>query len=144
MKMQKGITLISLIITSVVLLILAGVSISLVTGNNGILKQANTAVIKNKEVTAKEEVEMAVACLRADYYEDSATNASKTLGEYLTSEKLDGYVEGTITSSTNNGDGTWTVTYQLADTERTIYTFIVEADGNVTVTSVTTPYSNMP
>ena len=40
---QKGITLIALVITIIVLLILAGVSIATLTGENGILKQANSA-----------------------------------------------------------------------------------------------------
>ena len=37
MKKQKGITLVALVITIIVLLILAGVSISLALGNNGVL-----------------------------------------------------------------------------------------------------------
>lgn len=40
LKEQKGITLVALVITIIVLLILAGVTISLVIGNNGILNQA--------------------------------------------------------------------------------------------------------
>ena len=42
-KKQKGITLIALVITIIVLLILAGVSISMLTGENGILNQASKA-----------------------------------------------------------------------------------------------------
>lgn len=41
MKEQKGITLIALVITIIVLLILAGVSIAMLTGNNGMLTRAN-------------------------------------------------------------------------------------------------------
>ena len=52
MKRQNGITLVALVITIIVLLILAGVSISLVVGNNGILSQASNAVVKNKEAQA--------------------------------------------------------------------------------------------
>ena len=53
-KKQTGITLIALVITIIVLLILAGVSIALLTGNNGILTQAklakeNTAAAEEKE-----------------------------------------------------------------------------------------------
>lgn len=44
LKGQKGITLVALIITIIVLLILAGVSISLVIGQNGILNQSKQAV----------------------------------------------------------------------------------------------------
>ena len=40
---QKGITLIALVITIIVLLILASVSIAMLTGDNGILTQANNA-----------------------------------------------------------------------------------------------------
>ena len=51
---SNGITLIALVITIVVLLILAGVSIAMLTGSNGILIQAklakeNTALAKEKE-----------------------------------------------------------------------------------------------
>ena len=40
-KKERGITLIALVITIIVLLILAGVSIAMLTGQNGILTQAN-------------------------------------------------------------------------------------------------------
>ena len=43
-KMQeKGITLIALVVTIIVLLILAGISISMLTGQNGILNRASEA-----------------------------------------------------------------------------------------------------
>ncbi len=45
----KGITLIALVITIVVLLILAGVSIVMLTGNNGIITQAQNAKTKTKQ-----------------------------------------------------------------------------------------------
>ena len=40
---NRGITLVSLVITIIVLLILAGVTISLVVGNNGIIQKAQEA-----------------------------------------------------------------------------------------------------
>lgn len=46
---EKGITLIALIVTIVVLLILAGVSISLVTGKNGLIEKAKEGKVKYKE-----------------------------------------------------------------------------------------------
>ena len=46
---EKGITLIALIVTIVVLLILAGVSISLVTGENGLIEKAKEGKVKYKE-----------------------------------------------------------------------------------------------
>ena len=61
MKKQKGITLIALVITIIVLLILAGVSINLVIGENGILKQAQNAIIKHKQKSAEEKIEMEIS-----------------------------------------------------------------------------------
>ena len=50
---KKGITLIALVVTIVVLLILAGVSINLVLGNNGIIAKAKEAKTKSAEATAE-------------------------------------------------------------------------------------------
>ena len=58
---QYGITLIALVITIIVLLILAGVSIAMLVGNNGILTQANQAKENNKIATAKEKVQLEAA-----------------------------------------------------------------------------------
>lgn len=53
-KQEKGITLVALVVTIVVLLILAGVSISLVIGQNGIVTKAQDAK-KNYEGAATNE-----------------------------------------------------------------------------------------
>ena len=57
-KKQTGITLIALVITIIVLLILAGVSIATLTGNNGILKQANQAKENTNSKAAWEKVQV--------------------------------------------------------------------------------------
>ena len=51
MKNNKGITLVALVVTIVVLLILAGVSINLVLGNNGIIAKAKDAKTKSAEAS---------------------------------------------------------------------------------------------
>ena len=48
---KKGITLVALVVTIVVLLILAGVSINLVLGNNGIIAKAKDAETKSAEAS---------------------------------------------------------------------------------------------
>ncbi len=53
-KENKGITLIALVITIIVLLILAGVSIAMLSGDNSILKNAQQAK-KQTEITTNEE-----------------------------------------------------------------------------------------
>ena len=59
LRMQKGITLIALVITIVVLLILAGVTIATLTGDNGILTRAQEAKEKTEEAAKREEAELA-------------------------------------------------------------------------------------
>ena len=51
MKKNKGITIVALVVTIVVLLILAGVSINLVLGNNGIIAKAKDAETKSAEAS---------------------------------------------------------------------------------------------
>ena len=59
-KTSNGITLIALVITIIVLLILAGVVIATLTGDNGILGKAKTAKTTNDEEKAKEQIKIAV------------------------------------------------------------------------------------
>ena len=53
-RTNQGITLVALVITIIVLLILAGVTIAMLIGENGILNQANQAKTEN-EIKAVEE-----------------------------------------------------------------------------------------
>ncbi len=57
-KKQKGITLIALVITIIVLLILAAVSIATLTGQNGILTKANYAKNKTQVEDIKEQAKL--------------------------------------------------------------------------------------
>ena len=57
MKDNKGITLISLVITIIILMILAGISIKLVFGENGIIAKAQYASTKTKEASLQEKIE---------------------------------------------------------------------------------------
>ena len=55
---EKGITLVALVVTIIVLLILAGVTITSLLGDNGIIKKAQEAVNKMKEAIQSEQAEM--------------------------------------------------------------------------------------
>ena len=75
LKERKGITLIALVITIIVLLILAGVSIAMLTGQNGILTQAQNS----KQATEKAEVkERAQTDIVGVQTETESTEISKT------------------------------------------------------------------
>ncbi len=59
-KNEEGITLIALVITIVVLLILAGISIQMLTGDNGILTRAGEAKQATEKANAKEQIQVEV------------------------------------------------------------------------------------
>lgn len=91
MKKQNGITLIALVITIIVLLILAGVSIAMLTGENGILNKATTSVSATKIAEAKEAAQLDVNTKMADYYDAKYTNGTTTYADfaaYLAANKL--------------------------------------------------------
>ena len=83
-KNVHGITLIALVITIIVLLILAGVSISMLTGQNGILTQAQNAKQVTEQSGAKEKVELAIAGAIANSTDGSLTieNLKEELSNY--------------------------------------------------------------
>ena len=59
-KKNFGITLIALVVTIIVLLILAGISVSMLTGQNGILNKAAEAKEKTEEAQKEEQIKLAV------------------------------------------------------------------------------------
>ena len=77
-KFQKGITLISLVITIIILIILAGVTLSMVAGNGGILGQTETAVIETNIEEAKEQAQLLLSDVFVDYY-----NSTERAGPFI-------------------------------------------------------------
>lgn len=88
LRKNTGITLIALVITIIILLILAGVSISMLTGNNGILTQAKLA--KENTAQAKEEEENKLS-INNNYINEILENAVP--GKEVTETKKDNYVD---------------------------------------------------
>ena len=86
-KSVKGITLIALVVTIIVLLILAGVAISLTIGNNGIFTRAQIAVVRNENASVYEQLQFVVADYQLDAIETG--NNEKILNRL----KTDGYVD---------------------------------------------------
>ena len=76
-KSTKGITLIALVVTIIILLILAGVSIAMLTGNNGILTQGKKA----KEEQAHAAVKEGIMLLYNEYRTKQEVNSSKVQEE---------------------------------------------------------------
>ena len=74
---QRGITLIALVITIIVLLILAGVTIATLTGENGILTRATEAKQKSEKSQAEEEVGLAIGNLKIEESQKEMTQEEK-------------------------------------------------------------------
>ena len=86
-KNNRGITLIALVITIIVLLILATVSIATLTGENGILTKATTAKDKTIEAEEKEQINLAYTTVMMDKLHSNKGNdltvSAEELGEEL-------------------------------------------------------------
>ena len=108
-KEMKGITLIALVITIVVLMILAGVSINTVLGDDGIIKKAKEAAEATKRASAEEEMNRLVL-------EYQLASNDETLENFL-QEKV---TEGRINGVTDNGDGTVTISKRVDEKDYTI------------------------
>ena len=87
LKQKKGITLIALVITIIVLLILAGVSIATLTGQNGILTQAQASKESTVISTEKEQLNIAIS--------------EAIMNGYVPSEEIDENYQGLQTELDN-------------------------------------------
>jgi len=99
-KNKGGITLIALVVTIIVLIILAGVSINLTLGNNGIITRAKEAKITYAIESVREKVEM----ILAEYITEDELEG-KDLDRFLNQKQEEGKIE----EVSDNGDGTHTV-----------------------------------
>ena len=114
-KENKGITLIALVITIIVLLILAGVAIATLTGENGILTQAQNAKTKTTEGEEKEQIRLGYS----EYQISKQTGRQK-----------DFKVEGATVTGT---EGAWKIKFNKTGNE---YDF----DGITSSTVTTGPW----
>ena len=73
-RREKGITLIALVITIIVLLILAGVTIATLTGDNGILKKSNDAKEETRGASVEEAVELWKINKKTEKYSEGGTS----------------------------------------------------------------------
>ena len=123
MKNTKGITLIALIVTVIVILILAGISIAVLTGDNGIINNAKQAKIANEAGTVNEEVKLATTVLnmeitknRTKYSSFDAANFINTTtdGIITVNKSLVGILEGELVDpkyTVTPGTGEITIEY---------------------------------
>lgn len=99
-KNNKGITLIALIVTIIVLLILAGVTIVTLTGDNGLITKANEAKTVTEEAKLKDEVQLAFIEYEADRHTNPQANLENNLKSIF--EKMYGTGNITVSKSGKN------------------------------------------
>ena len=88
LKNEYGITLLALVVTIIVLLILAGVTISSITGNNGILTRTKEAVAAQDEANRREYLDQ----LMLEYSMDR-TSRDEGITDFLNKLKADGRIQ---------------------------------------------------
>ena len=115
-KSNKAITLIALIITIIVLLILAGVSIATLTGQNGILTRAEDVKEQTGIGDEKEAIKLAYSGAVAEKRGNGDVTASDLNTEF-----------GTNATATDETEGTIKVTFRDSQRE-----YIIDAEGNIT------------
>lgn len=103
---SRGITLIALVITIIVLLILAGVSIATLTGNNGILSQAQKASKETKIAEEKEQIGLAWNGATAVKQAQGAITASDIESQLSQNGVTNAEVSGDIVVKFEDEDGT--------------------------------------
>ena len=106
LKQKNGITLITLVITIIVLLILAGVSIATLTGNNGILTQAQKASKETKIAEEKEQIGLAWNGATAVKQAQGAITASDIESQLSQNGVTNAEVSGDIVIKFEDEDGT--------------------------------------
>ncbi|MCI8759717.1 MAG: hypothetical protein HFJ34_01090 [Clostridia bacterium] len=107
-RTNKGITLIALVITIIVLLILAGISIATLTGDNGILNKAQQAEEKTTQAQIKELLQLAIIDIQTQIQTEQKRPAN--LDDITTetiSEKIQDNLEITVGEKEENTNNTF-------------------------------------
>ncbi len=125
-KRNTGITLIALIITIIVLLILAGVTIATLTGDNGILRRATDASEQTKLAEEKEKVKLSAlgALTKNNGEEIMQDNLDEELGKYFETGKY------AVKPGTNE-DGTEGYIVTITENDANGRKYFVDKNGNV-------------
>lgn len=130
LKQQKGVTLVALVITIIVLLILAGVSIAMLTGDNGLLTKAKESVSETSIAEDREAAALDLNAAYAAYLDDKYSNGNTdNFTDWLEKNKTS-YMKDTA-HYTLSDDATTVTTKSLNKGEKTEKATISEEGGFV-------------
>lgn len=105
-KRERGITLIALVITIIVLLILAGVSIAMITGDNGILTQAQIAKEDTEKASVIERAQLDILAKQTDGKQIYKEDIRQILDKYFSNVINDFTLDTELQTRPNYGDYT--------------------------------------
>ena len=100
---SKGITLIALVITIIVLLILAGITINLTIGNQGVITRAQQAATNYKDAEGKEQAELDNFDSEVEDVLEGIDNTEVLPGQISKSTVKNNYTDGTKTATIPKG-----------------------------------------
>ena len=91
-KKEKGVTLIALVVTIIVLIVLAGISINLVFGQLGVVTKSKEAKEENLKQTAKDVMNLKITNIQIENYTENETNKNEnySLEEQVIGKWIDG------------------------------------------------------
>lgn len=167
---QKAITLIALVVTIIVLIILAGVSINLVLGDNGIITKAKQAKGSYSQAQAREKLEMLLVQLQTDKVTNSEYNQEEDIDRKIEENGMEiegdivivdgwqfeidrsipavvdcvGPADGIIITAKISGNNGWVRPGDSVTLSGTIKTYSGGTITNVTATNNGTEISNFP
>ena len=129
---QKGITLVALVITIIVLLILAGVTIAALSGDNGILKRGSEAKVQTNVQNAKDLINLGVQECMTNYYNAKyVTNGTPgDIDDYIINNIMTTQAKSVIASATGT-----TITTNVKDANGGTMSAEVGTDGSLTWTN---------
>ena len=135
-RKEKGITLIALVVTIVVLLILAGVSISMLTGENGIITQAQESKLQTQIEEEKEVINLAMQSLLSDKIINPDNYQDGIINNVQLKSEMDKSMPKPASVTLDNISKDLIVTF---DESRNNRTYTVEQDGTIQEGKTQTP-----
>ena len=131
-KNEKGITLIALVVTIVVLLILAGITINLLFSNGGIFDIANQAKIEHEIGALKDRINNVIADWSIGRAIDPTVTVDDLWNKMVDADIIDNPDED-VAGPEKDGEND---RYELTTNEGYIVEIIVSPDGNVSIGDV--------
>ena len=134
---NTGITLIALVITIIILLILAGVTIGTLIGEGGILNKAKTAQKEKEEKTATEIINLKITNIQLQgYQEEEKMPDLQYLADRLYEDNEIQYIYNESQKNANIGKEKITVTGKTIFTKLMDYPYEFEIDSSLRLASI--------